>query len=284
MVSKLDFPKKFNPLDALTWKSSENDAEHMQKIINDAVNKSTVPNEIKDCYADKRYNFARPYDQSIHKYVAGASFFHFIQQIRALSRALRNSDYVSSDLKLQVLQRIISGWVEIARVLFFMTPTLTKLGRAYFEGYGFYLDEAFKKGKPTDKELFVSILQECPHNVLTLVKDDLSSPRQAPLLYKWAESNQNMFARHLYILYLIAEQPREWDQKVLSYLSTLSGNSFYLLNTLMALRFYKTFGYISALTEQRMALLIKSCLAKHLNCSTSNIGQKGIPENVNKDV
>lgn len=284
MVSKLDFPRNFNPLDVLTWKSSKDDAEHMHKIINEAVNKSNVPTEIKDYYADKSYNFTRAYDQSIHNYVEGASFYQFIQQIRALSRALRNSDYVSPELKLQVLQRIISGWVEISRVLFFLTPALMRLGRAYFEGCGFYLDEAFTKGEPTNKELFVRILQECPHNVLTLVKDDLSSQRQSALLYKWEETNTNAFSHHLYILYLIAEQPREWEKKVRKYISTLSGNSFYLLNTLRALKYYKTFGYISVATEEHMALLIKESLAKHLNCRASKITPKEIPENVNKDV
>ncbi len=284
MASKFDFPRNFNPLNVLTWKSSKDDAAHMQKIINDAVNKSNVPTEIKDCYADKSYNFSKPYDQSIHNYVEGASFYQFIQQIRALSRALRNSDYVLPELKLQVLQRIISGWVEIARVLFFMTPTLTRLGRAYFEGCGFYLDDAFMKGKPTDKELFVRILQECPHNVLMLVKDDLSSQRQSSLLYKWEGTNSNAFAHHMFILYLIAEQPHEWEKKVRTYISTLGGNSFYLLNTFMALKYYKTFGYISVATEEHMAILIKESMAKHLNCNTSKIDPKTIPENVNKDV
>ena len=283
MVSKLDFPRDFNPLDALMWRSSKNDADHMHKIITDAVNKSSVPDDIKDCYADKNYNLARPYDQSIHNYVEGASFFQFIQQIRALSRALRNSDYVAPELKLKILQHIISGWIEIARVLFFMTPSLTTLGRAYFEGYGFYLDDTFKKGEPTDNELFVRILQECPHNVISLVKDDLSSQRQASLLYKWENTNDNAFAYHLYILYLIAEQPRGWEKRVQLYLSTLDSNSFYLLNTLGALRYYKTYGYISVTTEQQMGDLIKSCLVKHFRCSASSIPQKDIPENVNKD-
>ena len=97
------------------------------------------------------------------------------------------------------------------------------------------------------------------------------------------ETNNNAFAYHLFILYLIAEQPREWEKRVRTYISTLGGNSFYLLNTLMALKYYKTFGYISAVTEERMAFLIKESLAKHLNCNTSKITSKAIPENVNKD-
>jgi hypothetical protein len=140
------------------------------------------------------------------------------------------------------------------------------------------------KGKPTDKELFVRILQECPHNVLMLVKDDLSSQRQSSLLYKWEGTNSNAFAHHMFILYLIAEQPHEWEKKVRTYISTLGGNSFYLLNTFMALKYYKTFGYISVATEEHMAILIKESMAKHLNCNTSKIDPKTIPENVNKDV
>lgn len=283
MLSKLDFPKNFNPLDALMWKPSKNDADHMERIINDAVKNSNVSNEIKDSYADKSYNLARPYDQSIPHYVEGASFFQFVQQIRALSRALRNSDYVNSELKLQILQHIIAGWLEIARVLFFMAPSLARLGRAFFEGYGFYLDDDFRKGEPTDKELFVSILQACPHNVIALVKDDLSSQRQSSLLYKWEETNQNALARHLYILYLIAEQPKNWENKVHRYLSSLGGNSFYLLNTLMALRFYKKYGYISATAEQHMTILIKGCLAKHFHRNMSQITSNEIPVNLNHD-
>ncbi len=283
MMAKLDFPKDFNPLDALMWQPSKDDADHMHKLINEAVKKSNVSNEIKDSYADKTYDMTKAYDQSIHRYLEGTSFLEFVQQIRALSRALRNSDYVAPEIKLQILQHIIAGWLEIARVLFFMAPSLARLGRAFFEGYGFYLDDDFRKGEPTAKELFVSILQACPHNVISLVKDDLASQRQSSLLYKWEETNQNELARHLFILYLIAEQPRNWENKVQVYLSSLSGNSFYLLNTLSALRFHKKYGYLSATSEQHMANLIKVCFAKHFNCPIAKIGAKDIPENINRD-
>lgn len=283
MAEKIDLPRSFNPLDALTWRSSKDDADQMQNIIRDAVNKSSLPNEIKDSYADKSYNLTRPYDQSIHNYVEGASFFHYIQQVRALSRALRNSDYVPKDLKLQILQHIISGWQEIARVLFFMTPSLTRLGRAYFEGFGFYLDEDFTNGGPSNKELFVRILQECPHNVITLIKDDLSSQRQTSLLFKWDEVNKDEFARHLFILYLIAEQPRDWWKKVQSYIEALRGNSFYLLNVLMALRYYKMYGYISIDAEQRLSGLIKMCVGKHNGRNIAEVHQDIIPKNINAE-
>lgn len=280
MSSKLGFPKSFNPLNALSWKSADNDAEMMQKEICRAVEKSRVPSEIKDSYSDKSYNFSRPYDQSIHKYVEGASFYQFIHQLKALSRALRNSDYANPEYRLQILQHIISGWAEIARVMFFLTPDLVKLGRGFFEGYGFYLDEDFKKGNPSDRELFVRVLQACPHNVIWMMKDDLASSRQAPLLYKWSDGEASDFLRHLFALYLIHVQPRDWDKKVRIYILTLSAESFYLLNILNALKYQIECGYSTGDNNNRAIALIKDCLAKHCKCDVGSISEKKILEDV----
>ena len=258
----------------------DNDAEMMQKEICRAVEKSRVPSEIKDCYSDKSYNFSRPYDQSIHKYVEGASFYQFIHQLKALSRALRNSDYANPEYRLQILQHIISGWAEIARVMFFLTPDLVKLGRGFFEGYGFYLDEDFKKGDPSARELFVRVLQACPHNVIWMMKDDLASSRQAPLLYKWSDGEASDFLRHLFALYLIHVQPRDWDKKVRIYILTLPAESFYLLNILNALKYQIECGYSTGDNNNRTIALIKDCLAKHCNCDVGSISEKKILEDV----
>lgn len=282
MSNKLGFPKSFNPLNALSWKSADNDAEMMQKEICKAVEKSRVPSEIKDCYSDKSYNFSRPYDQTIHKYVEGASFYQFIHQLKALSRALRNSDYANPESRLQILQHIISGWAEIARVMFFLTPDLVKLGRGFFEGYGFYLDEDFKKGDPSAKELFVRVLQACPHNVIWMMKDDLASSRQAPLLYKWSDGEASDFLRHLFALYLIHVQPRDWDKKVRIYVSTLPTESFYLLNVLNALKYQLECGYSMGDNNNRAIALIKECLAKHCKCDVASINEKKILKEVTR--
>ena len=278
MSHKLGFQKTFNPLNLLSWRSSKEDAEKMQKNIIEAVGRSKVSNEIKDFYSDKSYNFSRPYDQSIHRYVEGASFYLFIQQLRALSRALRNSDYVAPEVRLQILQHIIAGWSEIARVLFFMTPVLATVGQAFFEGYGFRLDADFRVGSPSEKEMFVRVLQACPHNVICMVKDDLSSSRQAPLLYKWDEENAPDIARHLFALYLIHVQPRDWDRKIRSYIDRAPVNSFYLLNVLNALQYQFKYGYSSASDEERIEVLIKACIARHQQCNVNAIGNNVIPK------
>ena len=282
MSSKLGFQKSFNPLNLLSWRSSKDDAEKMQKDINEAVERSKVSNEIKDFYADKSYNFSRPYDQSIHRYVEGASFYLFIQQLRALSRALRNSDYVAPDVRLKILQHIIAGWSEIVRVMFFMTPVLATAGQAFFEGYGFRLDNDFRIGDPSEKEMFVRVLQACPHNVIWMLKDDLASPRQAPLLYKWDEENAPDIARHLFALYLIHVQPRDWDKRIRSYIGTLPVNSFYLLNVLYALQYQFKYGYATAENEGYIKILIKACIARHQQCNVKVVNDSVVP--TKKDV
>lgn len=277
LSSKLGLPKDFNPLQELTWTSSSDDAKQMHEIISDAVNRSRVPDEIKDHYADSHYNYNRPFDQSIHNYVEGASFYLFIQQLRALSRALRNSEYVSPEIKLQVLQHVIAGWSEICRVLFFMARTLVKQGRAFFEGFGFYLDKEFRSDEPTDAEVFVRILEACPHNVLWLVKDDLSSQKQAPLLYKWAEGwddkVSNKISLHLFMLYLVYERPHGWENKIKFYLTDLKKDSFYLCNIKTALEFQMHYGYPSVEDERRMIELTKECVAQHRQLPTGLIAQ-----------
>jgi len=283
MISKLGFPNTFNPLTALTWKSSDKSIDKMKVLLNDAVNKSKLPEDIKDHYSDKDYNFSRPYDQTIHKYVEGASFYKFIQQVRTLSRALRNSDFVSSTTKSQILQHIISGWVEIAKVMFVLTPILAERRTASFEGYGFYLDDSFPREQISIQQLWIRILQACPHNVIHIVKDDLSSQRNATLLYKWDEGDNGSLHRHLYMRYILAERPSGWERKIQQYINGLSIDSYYLFDIFMGLRYQMAYGYFSPKDESYLGYLIKLCVSRHIQMGISQVDKNAIPQKIVSD-
>lgn len=272
--AKIGLPKDFNPLNSLQWKkkeSPEEDARQMNAIVNKAVERSKIPSELKDQYSDMYYDFSKPYDQTIHNFVKNASFYLLIQQVRAASRALRNSDFVDVKLRLRVLQHIISCWAEINRVLFFMARSLARTGMAFFEGFGFVLDEEYQKELPDFRNRVAQILQECPMNTLHLVKDDLSSQRQAPLLYKWDEEGANAITRHLYMMYLIYERPRGWEVKVRSYLRTVKFDSYYLHDILLTLQSQQECGYPLFEDESRLTYLIRDCAAIHFQCNRGSL-------------
>ena len=60
-----------------------------------------------------------------------------MQEIKSSSRALRNSDYASVDLKKKLLREILRSWLQIAKVLFALIPVLATKGRAEYGGAGF---------------------------------------------------------------------------------------------------------------------------------------------------
>ena len=274
MNERLPLPSGFNPLKLLSWRSSPREIERMKTRLNEGVN--NLPPCIKDQHADKTYNYFRPYDQSIQQYIEQSSFFTFIQQIKSLSKALRNSDHAPRDVRIKVVQHVLAGWSEIAKIIFALSPVLAQTGRAMFEGYGFFLDESFDMDKGDLNKIFIKILQATPHNVVRIVRDDLSSQRIGKLLYA-VEDNLNEFVRHLLMIYLIAERPTGWDAHVRSYINSLSGNSFYLIDVFEALGFVLQYEFPSPKDEAIGRQLAKECIGRHESISTSRISGGRIP-------
>lgn len=276
MNEKLPLPNAFNPLKLFKWNSSPREVDRMKARLNEGM--SNLPSCIKDQHADKTYNYFRPYDQSIQQCIEQASFYTFIQQVKSLSKALRNSDYATREIRVQIAQHVLSGWSEIAKVLFALSPVLAQTGQAMWEGFGFFLDDSFDKDKDDTKKLFIKILQACPHNVVRIVKDDLSSQRMGKLLYA-VQDNLGEFIRHLLMIYLIAERPNGWEGHIRSYINSLSGNSFYLLDVFNALGFVLQYEFPSPKDETIGKQLAKECLGRHKSIPTSRIPDRKILSN-----
>ncbi|MBQ7189551.1 MAG: hypothetical protein IJR99_09080 [Kiritimatiellae bacterium] len=154
MNERLPLPRNFNPLKQVSWISSPREVDRMKARLNEGVN--NLPSCIKDQHADKTYNYFRPYDQSIQQCIEQASFYTFIQQVKSLSKALRNSDYAPREIKVQIAQHVLSGWSEIAKILFALSPVLAQTGQAMWEGFGFFLDDSFDKDRDDIKTLFIT--------------------------------------------------------------------------------------------------------------------------------
>jgi hypothetical protein len=183
-----------------------------------------------------------------------------MQKIKASSRALRNSDYVEPEIKKEILTSILKGWEEISKVLLAMTPMLATKGEAAFEGAAFTLCGDFGS---TFEERVNRIIQANPSNVVGYFKDDLFSSKLGPLLYEQFKNEKNAMIKHQLALLLIYTRPREWKKHIEEYIINIPKDSFYLYNSVNALRSKYRFDFLTDLEIKETSYLIKMGLAKN---------------------
>lgn len=260
--NKCGLPNGLNPYEFATWKPSLEAEQHMHQVIADGVLESTLPAEIKDQYADRAYDPTRPYDQSIANLLTEHSFTCMMQTMRAGARALRNSDYVSPDIKRQLLREILSCWEQVSKVLFVVLPILAEKGRAIYDGAGFVLNGDFGN---SPKERFTRILCEIPYNVVVWCQDDLFSRKMGPLLSDQLGNKElGEICKHELILLLIYKRPRDWNKQVQRYIAENKKNSYYLYNVYMNLLNEYQYGFASPQTLRDIEFLIKMSATKHV--------------------
>ncbi|GAQ13467.1 hypothetical protein MODO_1122 [Myroides odoratimimus] len=257
---KLGIKGEINPLNNAKWKPKENEIEKLQEEIGENVLTSKLPDTIKDQYIDKEYNQIRPYNQSIQKFFEEYSLHNLIQQIRAASTALRNSDYADSQLKKDLIDEIYGSWNQLAKVLFAISPIMATNGHASFEGAGFQLSGDFGN---TFEEKLTSILQVLPTNVVGYFQDELYSPKIAPLLYDSFNKESNELLKHQQALLLIFKRPNGWKSHIEKYITSIHKNSYYLFDTVNSLRTKYRYDFASKEELQDIKYLIKLGLAKH---------------------
>lgn len=265
----------FNPFEGVIWNPSEDTIEAIRKDISERVKNSNLPTTIKDQYADQRYNSEAPYDQSIRKFLTEYSVVSLLQSIKASSRALRNSNYVSLNLRKNMIRAILSGWEQISKVLFWLSPALAKKGSATYDGLYVFLAGEFE-GSPTNK--MKAIFRAIPNNVVDHLKDDLSSTKMGPLVVDCLESCKSIMQKHFLCLYLIKERPEGWNDELFTFMNLLHRSSFILgdLYTLITDETEK--GFVSRNDSQGLKKLLKIVAAKH------KYGPKGRVTEIPKDM
>jgi len=257
---KVGLPEGMNPYRLINWNPSPENILKMKNEISDNVLNSNLPDEVKDQHADNYYDKVRPYNQSIHSIFQEYSVVILMQSIKASSRALRNSDFVSPEIRRELLFEIINGWEQISKVLLGLTPLLAIKGNAAFEGAAFTLFGNF--GETLDNRVN-TILQNIPFNVVQWFKSDLFSHKMGPLLYDQIKNEQNDLKRHELMILIVNERPRNWISHVQNYIGSISKNSFFLFDLFQNLRSQYTYGFITPKTRHDIADLIKMCFAKH---------------------
>ncbi|MCX6195229.1 MAG: hypothetical protein NTY55_01085 [Flavobacteriia bacterium] len=257
---KLGIKGEINPLNNAKWKPSDNEIEKIQNEIGENVLTSNLPDSVKDQFLDKSYNQIRPYNQSIQKIFEDYSLVNLMQQIKASSTALRNSDYANPELKMQLLFEIYNSWKQLAKVLFALAPNMALNGKATFQGAAFELNGDFGQ---TFEERLNRIIQVLPTNVVGYFQDDLYSPKIGPLFYDCFNNEKNELLKHHQALLIIFKRPSGWKPQIENYITSINKNSFYLYDTVNALRAKYRYDFASQDDLKSFKYLIKLGLAKH---------------------
>lgn len=258
---KIGITEDFNPYEDISWAPSDQVVESMRLAVSSKVETSNVPDEIKDGHADKDYDCSAPYDQTIRNFLHDYSVISLVQAIRASSRALRNSKYVDSGLKLRMLRSVMDGWSSIMRVAFVLAPQLAHCGRAGFDGFGLILGEGFDGSY---QKRLKDILLSGPHNVVRLLKDDLSSGKIGPLANSLLTGKVSNIQKQFLARFLIQERPTGWYQAVFEYMNLLHRNSFYLWDLSSAIDAEFDLGFTTSEERQRLRSLKEVVVAKHI--------------------
>ncbi len=233
---------------------------------------------MKDEYADKEYNFERPYNQEIYDILEKYTFLVLMQKIRASSRALRNSDYIEPEAKKLLLKEITRGWFLFSKILFVLSPAMARYDYASFDGLGFFLSGF--DNLSIDEKIKRIILRN-PSFVVEFFKDDLFSPKSAPLLYDAINSETNKLIKHELMLLLIFGRPKNWQKHLRDYIKSVHRNSVYLLDILNLLSNRCKYDFASQKELADMGNLLKMCYVKHDVKSDYLIDQmKKIPNSV----
>nr|GFB54954.1 hypothetical protein [Tanacetum cinerariifolium] len=249
-----------NPLDSVEWNPSSDSVAEAEKLISDNIAGNAVPALLKDQHADRNYNQLKPYDQRMIYILDKHTLSILIQKTKASSRALRNSDYVDPDIKRNLLKQITRGWKQVSLILFALTPRLAIEGSVAFEGQGFILEAPFGDN---EEDKIKGVFLANPNNVVALFKDDLYSNKIAPLLYDAISTERDPLIIHDLMLMIISERPKNWKKIIEDYINSLPKNSFYLYNTVNALRTTYQFDFASPAELNDISLLLKTGYAKH---------------------
>lgn len=267
---KIGITNNFNPFEGVIWNPSEDTIEAIRKDISERVKNSNLPTAIKDQYADQRYNSEAPYDQSIRKFLTEYSVVSLIQSIKASSRALRNSNYVSLDLRKDMIRAILSGWEQISKVLFWLSPALAQKGFATYDGLRVLLAGTFE-GSPTKK--MEAIFRAIPNSVVDHLKDDLSSTKMGPLVFDCLESCKSIMQKHFLCLFLIKERPEGWNGELFTFMNLLHRNSFILGDLFTSIEDKIEKGFLSGSDSKELKTLLKIVAAKHEYAPKSRMGK-----------
>lgn len=258
--TKIGLKDNLNPFSDIKWTLNETVQGMTQEQLEENVRNSKLPDEIKDLVADKNYNSVKPYNQTINDFFEDFDVKNLMELTRSASRALRNSEFISSALKEELAQSIFMAWNEIIRVLFLIAPVLAKNGFGGLGGARFKLSGDFPKEY---SECLKNIVIEMPFNVMNWYKDDVFSDKLILLFRKYLSEFQDPVVQHIIALLICSGRPKKWQEAISEYIGKIGKNSYFLGDLFTNLSLNYSIKFMLPADLKQTEYLIKSCWVKH---------------------
>ena len=224
---KVGIPANVNPFQRLRVRKLKD--EQMERVIqqlDENLQKSKLPEEIKDSLTDRQYNPSRPFHQEVYKVMDNYSVNYLQEMIAIASKTMRNSDYIKPDLKDELFDAITNAWLNTIRVIYLMAPALAQKGVAGYDGFSLQLAETFSSDKSIQERL-IEIISCIPLNILNWYMDNIYSAKLSELFYNKIAGPTGAVIKHILVAIIINEQPEGWADVVQKYLTDVDWNSFY---------------------------------------------------------
>jgi predicted MPP superfamily phosphohydrolase len=260
-LKRTGIPEEFNPLKYALWTPNSASLEKIKQEVDRNMAESALPSVVKDAIADQSYNRAKPYNQDVINFINESSLIQMVQSMKGAARVLRNSDYVSPELKIMLLEQVLSCWVRVCQILAILSPILAHQRAAIFEGMGFFLDKSFDDY--SQNEIREKIIIAIVDNVVGWYQYDLFSKKMGTLFSEYNRSNGSSLEELLVLLVMVRQRPPNWEKEVERFVIREQKNSFYLNKVFYALLYeYKT-GFSTEKNLHELKRLAAMSLAKH---------------------
>lgn len=279
---KVGMPEGINPFSRLKFETTDEQAKKAIQQLETTLQKTKLPNDIKDAITDNQYNPSAPFHQTVYKVFENYSVNYLQEMIGIASKTLRNSDYIEPEKKVELLTAITDAWYDTIRVIYLMAPALARDGVARYDGFGLQLTEGFNELKDDPNQLLIAVIATIPYNLVLWYKDNIYSSKLSQLIYDKISSESNSVIKHLLICIVIYEQPDGWQDVVRKYMADLNKSSFFYGNTLDTLKSMYANGVMSDANVAKTKDLILLVYTKLL--SGDNKLHPGEMKRINKQV
>ena len=251
----------FDPYSAARWTPNGDTISVLKDHLTKEAERSNLPVPLKDQIADRTYDKSVPYDQRIRSFVKDSSLLECVQILRASARALRNSDYVKSDIKEELLNEIMRAWTKQLQVLFLLSPIIAQERFAVFDNIKFFLGPGFEELE--GEELWDSIVGSIPGTVIVEHDKDIASPRITPLFQKVVAKGGSGPSEFLLAAVVVRNRPEKWQQVIREFIKNVPKNSFYLLKIYRLLLNEHRYGFMGSKSKESIFELMSMVVAKH---------------------
>lgn len=261
-LKRSGIPTTYSPFAHIQWAASAEAVEKVKQQLAASVAESALPAAVKDAIADRGYNRAKPYVQTLEKFIQESSLAQMIAATRGAARVLRNSDHVSPEAKAQLLQKIVRCWLRVCQILAVISPALAEHKRAVFEGMNFCLDKSFDDLKQPDQR-WKAIITCIVDNVVEWYHQEIFSKKLGALFAHHIEANKDTLGELLLILVMIKQRPPNWERQVENFIIRQNKNSFALSKAFGLLRGEFRVAFTSERTRQQLRHFAGMAVAKH---------------------